>query len=443
MKKFSITALCILYTLLSYSVYADEAFDIPPVTTNAYQSSGLLFEAIPIETMSRKEDLYQNFASALSLYDSGDAYEYIRQQCLEHAETIYLNNYGISVDDAANIYYSVATCNPDLLIGTRFSYAYYPDTGLIAYIKPTYLFATKEETAAALDKMNGIIDEYVQLASNYQDPLRQLLSVHDEMTKRCTYDHNTSSGSGAYNDSFHAYGFFADGSAVCQGYAQAFFAIARELGMEAGFCKSDAANHMWNYVKLGDSWYHIDVTYDDPDNADSTAYHHNFLVTDSTIINNGSHSEKPEWETYFDALPDCSDNSYERNFIFNIGAPCGITYSDSQYIINTTANGTDITFRSDSLKTLGLLVSDVIRDDTSDMLIIALTDNKPIELGIYSALYNNGRLLWLSRTDRAVSSKFTLYGHRFINDSASGNETKFFFWSPQTQTPYAPAAAIK
>ena len=55
-----------------------------------------------------------------------------------------------------------------------------------------------------------------------------------------------------------------------------------ECEMIAG--TADGENHAWNLVKLGDSWYHVDTTWDDPtpDNSKRIIYH--YLNVDDSFM---------------------------------------------------------------------------------------------------------------------------------------------------------------
>ncbi len=59
---------------------------------------------------------------------------------------------------------------------------------------------------------------------------------------------------------------------VCEGYARAFKYLCDEKGIPCVLVDGNAKNkadsageaHMWNYVKLGEQWYAVDVTWNDP-----------------------------------------------------------------------------------------------------------------------------------------------------------------------------------
>lgn len=59
------------------------------------------------------------------------------------------------------------------------------------------------------------------------------------------------------------YGVFVDKKAICSGYSKAFSYLCDKVGISTLLVTGDADGvaHMWNMVKIGGEWYHIDVTY--------------------------------------------------------------------------------------------------------------------------------------------------------------------------------------
>lgn len=94
--------------------------------------------------------------------------------------------------------------------------------------------------------------------------------LHNWMIDKFTYDQSNSNPN-AYN----VYGAFSTRSVVCEGYSRAFKYILDGLGIESVIVSGTATNsagveepHMWNYVRINEKWYAIDVTWDDPIMAD-------------------------------------------------------------------------------------------------------------------------------------------------------------------------------
>lgn len=83
------------------------------------------------------------------------------------------------------------------------------------------------------------------------------------------------------------------GKSVCNGYARAFCAIAKTVGLNAqyvagtGYTSTNSGFHAWNKVKIGGSWKYLDVCWNDTSKT-VTKY---LLNTKKQISKN--HKEKP------------------------------------------------------------------------------------------------------------------------------------------------------
>ena len=86
----------------------------------------------------------------------------------------------------------------------------------------------------------------------------------------CSYDWSAyySDDWEKYADAYSAYGCLVKGKAVCEGYSLAFNAIMLELGIPTK--RMSGGGHAWNMVKIGNRWYHVDVTWNDT--SDSNRY---------------------------------------------------------------------------------------------------------------------------------------------------------------------------
>ena len=122
-------------------------------------------------------------------------------------------------------------------------------------------------------KLHQIMDPVVSNAqgmSNYE----KIIYIHDWLVLHSQYD-TTYERSTAYE-------LLTEGTAVCQGYADAFKLYMSMLDIPCAVISSDDMNHAWNFVKLGGAWYHVDVTWDDPipDKPGVTRYTHTLLNDD-------------------------------------------------------------------------------------------------------------------------------------------------------------------
>ena len=90
------------------------------------------------------------------------------------------------------------------------------------------------------------------------DTATQVLAVHDWLVRHVAYDQDDSRASHT------AYGLFANATAVCEGYSQAFMLAMERLGVPCVIVRSEDMEHQWNMVCIDGTWYHVDVTWDDP-----------------------------------------------------------------------------------------------------------------------------------------------------------------------------------
>jgi hypothetical protein len=91
-----------------------------------------------------------------------------------------------------------------------------------------------------------------------------------------------------------AYGVLCQGLGVCQSYAMAFMLLCQKLDIPCASVispteytdkngkKVNGMNHAWNQVKLGDTWYHVDTTWNDPATL-GRAGHEFLLLSDKAM----------------------------------------------------------------------------------------------------------------------------------------------------------------
>lgn len=89
--------------------------------------------------------------------------------------------------------------------------------------------------------------------------------IHDWLVKNVEYTQNETI------NQYDLYGALVRGQAVCEGYAEAFKYLLDGAGIENVIVSGIAINsngdkdlHAWNYVKLNEEWYGVDVAWDDP-----------------------------------------------------------------------------------------------------------------------------------------------------------------------------------
>lgn len=110
------------------------------------------------------------------------------------------------------------------------------------------------------------IKRKVRYSINSTDEYVIVKELHDYLISNMEYEKNITS-SNVYN----IYGALKQNKAVCEGYAKAFkylldsFDIPNVIAVGTGRNSTgEIERHAWNYIKLKDEWYGVDVTWDDP-----------------------------------------------------------------------------------------------------------------------------------------------------------------------------------
>lgn len=140
--------------------------------------------------------------------------------------------------------------------------------------------------AAAVDKACVDCFGAVDPANADLSDFEKALLAHDYLDRLCLYDPAVADGVEPAEESYTSYGVFVKRVAVCQGYALAYKVLLDRAGVECCYVKSTPINHGWNAVKIGGSWRHVDVTWDDPGYKGIRDYagrveHKQFLLSDA------------------------------------------------------------------------------------------------------------------------------------------------------------------
>lgn len=126
------------------------------------------------------------------------------------------------------------------------------------------------------------------ITSNMED-WQKALSVHDYLVARSTYDESLTYTTG--------YDLLVHGTSVCSGYAQAYMDIMNRAGVACIYVVSEEMEHGWNLIRIAGSWYHADLTWDDPTpNNAGTVSHKYFLISDAQMLSEGEEGHYG-WET--------------------------------------------------------------------------------------------------------------------------------------------------
>lgn len=197
----------------------------------------------------------------------------------------------------SDIYFMVRMDRPEIFWSVKFSYKYYKDSDRAEMI-PEYLFKKNQimEHRAALESR---VKKIARQAERLSEKEKELF-IHDFICQNVRYDKLKK----AY--SHEIIGPLQQGVGVCEGIAKSVKILCDALGIWCiiGLCDNNPEKgmkyrHMWNVVRIGGKYYHLDATFDNSLSKDGNIRYDYFNLSDSQIFK--------DHEPAIYKLPVCSD----------------------------------------------------------------------------------------------------------------------------------------
>lgn len=177
-------------------------------------------------------------------------------------------------------------------------------------------FSSELDVDNAIYEVEKIRNNVVNQLKSEND-YNKVLKVHNMLVNSIEYDSTLNK-----ENTHNIYGALVERNVVCEGYAKAFKYILDSLNIECILVSGNATNssgttesHMWNYVKLNENWYGVDVTWDDPiivgGYKKNNIRHDYFLKGKYSFIESHSSSGKISDNGMLFKLPSLSDKNYK------------------------------------------------------------------------------------------------------------------------------------
>ncbi len=230
------------------------------------------------------------------------AYKEVEAVILEAVDamktTCNLAPYEVDSDDFKIYVEEIFNSNPRYFYLYSFSWYASQTTGYVTTVVIEYDEEyTKSEVKSMLKEYDAAVNAVLQGISASWTDMEKMLYLNDYFARNCAYDTIVYTNPDAASDLiFSAYGVLVNKSAVCQGYALAYYELAEQLGIPCQLVTSNSINHAWNMVKINNKYYQVDVTWDDPtyDTA-GWAWHEYFMKSTKYLKANPDHFEKNDW----------------------------------------------------------------------------------------------------------------------------------------------------
>ena len=175
-------------------------------------------------------------------------------------------------------------------------------TKTLSYINVKVVYILTQEERLEADKMiDGILG---QIIKPYMNSHEKVKAVHDYIVLNGKYDESKI----YYSD----YDLLKEGTSVCNGYALLTYNMLTRLDIPVKLVTGTTGgeSHIWNMVKLGDYWFHLDTTWDDPLPDIGTISYAYYMLTEKEITKDHTIDENQELpraaKKYYDYLKELS-----------------------------------------------------------------------------------------------------------------------------------------
>ena len=153
---------------------------------------------------------------------------------------------------------------------------------------------TNAEILLINEEIERIISELEIDRSNVKQ--KDIKKIHDYLIKSVTYDEEYEEGD-VVTTSNKATGALVDKIALCSGYTDTFALFMDKLGIRNFKVSTD--NHVWNVIYFNDQWLHVDVTWDDDETNNKTAYYF-FLIDTEDLLDKDKTDHSFNQELYLE-----------------------------------------------------------------------------------------------------------------------------------------------
>ena len=198
-----------------------------------------------------------------------------------------LTEFKITIEELETIYKETINQNPRYFYVTGgYSYSYDSDKFIIS-VTPFYEELDGAEIKSRLEKYDAVVAQFKSNADPSWSDMEKVLFINDYLARSCTYGGGHS-----------AYDALVEHLSVCSGYALAFRELAQQLGLSCEIVNSSSLNHAWNLVEIDGSYYHTDVTWNDPVEDRIGRARHQYLMksTDYFKSQDGGHLKAEDWQ---------------------------------------------------------------------------------------------------------------------------------------------------
>ena len=293
------------------SVLADEIPQECPATSDL-DGNGSKIRGDESNLRSGKDEETVYLDESIQIQDISDGYAVLPKECIALLEKgiesledqVVVSELRIPCGDHTNVQSDMHMFNanhPKYFYANVYSYSYSLGTGYVTQFYITYEYE-KDQIKTMKKEVEQVVSEALSHVKDSMSDYQKALVLHDWLAYHTAYAYERLENHSNIPEDFSCYGALVNKEAVCEGYADAYSYLLSECGIKSYKVSNDSMSHAWNVVRIGSSYYNVDVTWDDPA-EDMIGYvrHIYLLVDNQTMLDRSSKSQPHEGADDFDA----------------------------------------------------------------------------------------------------------------------------------------------
>ncbi len=202
-----------------------------------------------------------------------EAYDAIAAAAAVQQERVPLEN--IPCAQVAMLFTCVKLDHPQYFWLSWYSYSYSGSYAIAINLQYTH---TGQALTQAQAQLEAVAAPWLARLTADMSEYEKALLLNDLLAEHVLY--------GSTGDYTTAYGVLTGGVAVCQGYAEAYHYLLNRAGILSTIVTGTVASgsHAWNLVRMDGNWYHVDVTWNDPNEYEGSFRSHAYFgLTDAMM----------------------------------------------------------------------------------------------------------------------------------------------------------------
>lgn len=207
-----------------------------------------------------------------------------------------VSKYRITFNEMVNAYFSTAKQEAVAYYtyyGLRYTYTLNSNGYVSTFRLNNYDSTFKTRYA----KMQKEVDLVLSGMDTNMTDLEKVVYIHDYLAYHAQYDKSDP----IPTPSYWAYGVIVNKTGVCDSYTKAFMMFMWLFGISCNYVYSGEMEHSWVLVKVGNYYYHLDPTWDDPTPDTPGRVFHEFMLRTDEEFKNGLRRNHSGWSSFVTA----------------------------------------------------------------------------------------------------------------------------------------------